>query len=59
MVWRPKEEQKPIRTEMLPDWFESYQQSLEEYMKPKNEVFDEERIERLREKLKRTEKYRC
>lgn len=51
---QPKEEQKPIRTEMLPDWFESYQRSLEEYMKPKNEVYDEERIERLREKLKRT-----
>ncbi|MBE2933233.1 hypothetical protein HPJ92_12475 [Anoxybacillus flavithermus] len=53
---QPKEEQKPIRTEMLPDWFESYQRSLEEYMKPKNEVYDEERIERLREKLKRTGK---
>ena len=46
-----KEEQKPIRTEMLPDWFESYQRSLEEYMKPKNEVYDEERIRRLRERL--------
>lgn len=48
---QPKEEQKPIRTEMLPDWFESYQQSLEEYMKPKNEVYDEERIQKLRERL--------
>lgn len=48
---QPKEEQKPIRTEMLPDWFESYQRSLEEYMKPKNEVYDEERIRRLRERL--------
>ena len=36
---------------MLPDWFESYQRSLEERMKPKNEVYDEERIQKLRERL--------
>ena len=54
-----KEEQKPIRTEMLPDWFESYQRSLEERMKPKNEVYDEEHIQKLREQLReRLAKYR-
>ena len=53
---QPKDEQKPIRTEMLPDWFESYQRSLEEYMKPKNEVYDEERIQKLRERLSRYRK---
>ena len=51
-----KEEQQPIRTEMLPDWFGDYQRSLEEYMKPKNEVYDEERIQKLRERLSRYRK---
>ncbi|MBE2914766.1 hypothetical protein [Anoxybacillus flavithermus] len=54
------QQRKIVRQELLPDWFDDYQQQLEQRIKKQQEeVYDEERIERLREKLKRTGKYRC
>ena len=43
---------KPIRTELLPDWLGDYQQQLEQRIKKQQEeVYDEERIQKLRERL--------
>ncbi|MBW7649815.1 hypothetical protein [Anoxybacillus sp. ST4] len=52
------QQRKIVRHELLPDWFDDYQQQLEQRIKKQQEeeVYDEERIERLREKLKRTGK---
>jgi hypothetical protein len=43
--------QKIIRREMLPEWFEEHQRQFEQSCQPVEEVFDEERIRRLHERL--------
>ncbi|MFD2359405.1 hypothetical protein [Saccharococcus thermophilus] len=42
-----------IRREMLPDWFAEHQKQFVQSCQPVEEVYDEERIQKLRERLAR------
>ena len=47
------QQRKIVRHELLPDWFDEYQQQLEQRIKKQQEeAYDEERIQKLRERLK-------
>jgi hypothetical protein len=51
-----QQQKQIIRREILPDWFAEYQKQFEQSCQQVEEIYDEEHIQKLRERLA---KYRC